>query len=142
MCLCACARRRESGPGPLASDRLVCQLIHHGYATCRFALRYADVLLLQRDGTEFGTEVEEAGVGLHAAAWRRPHSWAGWPTAHDADLLARRLDLAQRPRHERLKDRAAFVVEKVDLVDDHEADELGEGACAAALASRCPTSPG
>ena len=45
--------------------------------------------------------------------------------------VARRLDLADRPRDDRLEDGPAVVVEQVDLVDDDQAHELRVRAVAA-----------
>lgn len=39
-------------------------------------------------------------------------------------------DLPDRPGHETLQDRPAVVVQQVNLVDDHQADELRVGAVA------------
>lgn len=50
----------------------------------------------------------------------------GGRETEQADVFLRRLHLSDGPGDETLDDRAAVVVQKVDLVEDDQTDELGE----------------
>ena len=119
-------------PARLRQHLLVADLVHQLEPLERLLLGDADVLLLQRHGPEAVVEEEHARGRLDAEQLRHVREVGQRRRqAHEPHGVARRLDLADRPRDDRLEDGPAVVVEQVDLVDDDQAHELRVRAVAA-----------
>ena len=119
-------------PARLRQHLLVADLVHQLEPLERLLLGDADVLLLQRHGPEAVVEEEHARGRVDAEQLRHVRKVGQRRRqAHEPHGVARRLDLADRPRDDRLEDGAAVVVEQVDLVDDDQAHELRVRAVAA-----------
>eukprot|EP00982_Pelagococcus_subviridis_P009504 30927-Pelagococcus_subviridis.AAC.14 len=106
---------------------IVRDLRHQVETFHRVSLRHADEHLRQRNRSVALIEHEQPRVGdaqeLRDVHWVRQRRGQ----TDDSDHRLRRLDLPVRPRDEGLDHRTAFVVQKVHLVDDQEAQRGRDG---------------
>mmetsp|Transcript_8053 Transcript_8053/g.30236 ORF Transcript_8053/g.30236 Transcript_8053/m.30236 type:complete len:1031 (+) Transcript_8053:3808-6900(+) len=116
----------------LGHHLLEANLVHELEALQRLLLGDADVLLLQRNGTEAVVEEEQAGALVRTEEGGDvPVVWKRGRQPDDPHTLLGELRLPQGSRDQRFQHGATIVVQQVDLVDDDQPNELRVGAVSA-----------
>mmetsp|Transcript_9219 Transcript_9219/g.31869 ORF Transcript_9219/g.31869 Transcript_9219/m.31869 type:complete len:371 (+) Transcript_9219:5572-6684(+) len=107
---------------------VIAQLIHQLQALQRLLQCDAQEVLLQRAGPEGVVKDEETLVKVHAE--EHGHVLVvrqGGAQAHQPSHLVRGLHLLDGPGHDGFQHGTPVIVQEVDLIDDHQLHQLGEG---------------